>query len=122
MTIMDRRADIAILKAMGCPEEGILRIFALQGLLIGLSGVALGLGAGILIAVHVDGIQRAVEGVLGFDVLPENVYQLPGLVYAVEPLQLAGIALISLILSIGSTLTPSLQAARLDPAEALRGD
>ena len=120
MMIMEKSRDIAILKAMGCDDDGILRVFALEGILIGLVGLVLGLGMGLVITWNLAWIQLVVERTLGLDLLPANVYQLEGLPYDVVPVQLVIIAVIAMVLAIGSTLLPSWQAARLDPAEALR--
>ncbi|MEE8557608.1 MAG: lipoprotein-releasing ABC transporter permease subunit [Myxococcota bacterium] len=120
MMIMDRSRDIAILKAMGCEDDAILRIFAIGGGLIGVIGLVLGLGMGLVITSNLDTIQLIVERTLGFDVLPGDVYQLQNLPFDVVPFQLALISLIAMTLSLGATLLPSWQAARLDPAEALR--
>ncbi len=118
--IMEKSRDIAILKTMGCDEEAVLRVFAIQGFLIGVVGLAAGLTMGLLITQNLDVIQATVERVAGFDVLPANVYQLEDLPYDIVPWQLASIATIALVLSIGATLLPSWQASKLDPAEALR--
>jgi lipoprotein-releasing system permease protein len=120
MMIMEKSQDIAILKTMGCADDGILRVFAIEGFLIGIVGLALGIGMGLVITWNLDVIQSVVERTFGFDVLPANVYQLQRLPHAVEPLQLGLISLIAMVLSIGATLLPSWQASRLDPAEALR--
>ena len=120
MMIMEKSRDIAILKAMGCDDEGVLRVFATQGFLIGIAGVGLGLGTGLVITWNLDRIQSVVERIVGFDVLPANVYQLQQLPYHIVPMELALVALIAMVLSIGATLLPCWQAARLDPAEALR--
>jgi lipoprotein-releasing system permease protein len=120
MMIMEKSRDIAILKTMGCTDDGILRVFAIQGVLIGVAGLALGLFMGLIITWNLDVIQATVERVLGFDVLPANVYQLQHLPYDIVPLHLLLISTIALVLSIGAVLLPSWQAARLDPAEALR--
>ncbi len=120
MMIMEKSRDIAILKAMGCEDEGVLRVFAIQGFLIGIAGVGLGLGTGLVISWNLDRIQNLVERIVGFDVLPANVYQLQQLPYHIVPMELALVALIAMVLSIGATLLPCWQAARLDPAEALR--
>ncbi len=120
MMIMERSRDIAILKAMGCEDDAILRIFAIGGGLIGIAGLALGLAMGLVITWNLDTVQTVVERGLGFDVLPADVYQLQQLPFDVVPGQLSLIALIAMTLSIGATLLPSWQAARLDPAEALR--
>jgi lipoprotein-releasing system permease protein len=120
MMIMEKSQDIAILKTMGCADDGILRVFAIEGFLIGIVGLALGIGMGLVITWNLDVIQSGVERTFGFDVLPANVYQLQRLPHAVEPLQLGLISMIAMVLSIGATLLPSWQASRLDPAEALR--
>ncbi|HTO08185.1 MAG TPA: lipoprotein-releasing ABC transporter permease subunit [Myxococcota bacterium] len=120
MMIMEKSQDIAILKTMGCPDDGILRMFAIEGFLIGVVGLLVGIGMGLVITWNLDVIQSGVERTFGFDVLPANVYQLQRLPHSVEPVQLALISLIAMVLSIGATLLPSWQASRLDPAEALR--
>jgi lipoprotein-releasing system permease protein len=120
MMIMEKSRDIAILKAMGCDDEGVLRIFAIEGVLIGVAGLGSGLAMGLLLTWNLDLIQSVVEMMTGYDPLPPNVYQLRQLPYAIDPGQIALISLIAMVLSIGATLLPSWQAARLDPAEALR--
>lgn len=120
MMIMEKARDIAILKTMGCDDAGVLRVFAIQGVLIGVTGLALGLGMGLVITWNLDVIQGAVEGLLGIDVLPVNVYQSQSLPYDIVLFHLAMISGIALVLSIGATLLPSWQASRIDPAEALR--
>lgn len=120
MMIMEKSRDIAILKAMGCEDEGILRVFAIGGFLIGIAGLGLGLGMGLVITWNLDIIQSVVERSLGFDVLPPSVYQLESLPFWIDGKQVAMIALIAMVLSIGATLLPAWQASRLDPAEALR--
>jgi len=120
MMIMEKSRDIAILKAMGCDDDGVLRIFAIEGVLIGVAGLGLGLAMGLLLTWNLDLIQGVVEAVTGYDPLPPNVYQLRQLPYAIDPVQVALISVIAMVLSIGATLLPSWQAARLDPAEALR--
>jgi lipoprotein-releasing system permease protein len=120
MMIMERSRDIAILKAMGCEDDAILRIFAIGGGLIGVAGLGLGLAMGLVITWNLGTVQAVVEKTLGFDVLPADVYQLQQLPFDVVPGQLLLVALIAMVLSVGATLLPSWQAARLDPAEALR--
>ena len=58
MMIMEKSQDIAILKTMGCPDEGILRVFAIEGFLIGVAGLALGIGMGLVITWNLDVIQN----------------------------------------------------------------
>ena len=120
MMIMEKSRDIAILKAMGCPDQGIQRVFAIEGFLIGIAGMGLGLAMALVIIWNLERIQAVVERSVGFDVLPANVYQLQTLPYQIVPGELALIAAVAMVLAIGATLLPCWQAARLDPAEALR--
>ena len=120
MMIMEKSSDIAILKAMGAEDAMIERIFALEGTLIGLVGTALGVGAGIAVTGQLSWIQQKIEALTGIDTLPASVYQFSELPSQVDPVQVAGVAAIAMILSLGATLLPSRQGARIDPAAGLR--
>ena len=120
MMIMEKSGDIAILKAMGAEEGSIERIFALEGALIGLSGTLIGVVTGICITARIAWIQSAIEGLIGIDTLPASVYQFSTLPAEFDAGQIALAAAISLVMSLGATLLPSRQAARLDPMESLR--
>jgi lipoprotein-releasing system permease protein len=120
MMIMEKASDIAILKAMGAEDAAIERIFAIEGTLLGLAGTAIGVVAGIVVTTQLPWIQQQVEAVTGIDTLPASVYQFSTLPWRIEPVQVAVVAAIAMVLSLGATLLPSRQGARLDPAEALR--
>ena len=120
MMIMEKSSDIAILKAMGAEDSMIERIFALEGILIGLAGTILGVGAGIAVTGQLSWIQTVIERLTGIDTLPASVYQFSELPSKVDPVQVAGVAVIAMILSLGATLLPSRQGARIDPAAGLR--
>lgn len=120
MMIMEKSSDIAILKAMGAEDAMIERIFALEGILIGLSGTSLGVAAGIAVTGQLSWIQEIIEGLTGIDTLPASVYQFSELPSDVDPIQVVGVAVIAMVLSLGATLLPSRQGARIDPAAGLR--
>ena len=120
MMIMEKSSDIAILKAMGAEDAMIERIFALEGTLIGLVGTALGVVAGIAVTGQLSWIQDMIEQVTGIDTLPASVYQFSELPSQVDPVQVAGVAAIAMVLSLGATLLPSRQGASIDPAAGLR--
>ncbi len=120
MMIMEKSSDIAILKAMGAEDSMIERIFALEGILIGLLGTAIGVGAGIAVTGQLTWIQEKIESLTGIDTLPASVYQFSELPSKVDPAQVVGVAAIAMVLSLGATLLPSRQGARIDPAEGLR--
>jgi lipoprotein-releasing system permease protein len=120
MMIMEKSSDIAILKAMGAEDAMIERIFALEGTLIGLAGTLLGVVAGIAVTGQLSWIQEVIEEVTGIDTLPASVYQFSELPSDVDPVQVVGVAAIAMVLSLGATLLPSRQGARIDPAAGLR--
>ncbi len=120
MMIMEKSSDIAILKAMGAEDAMIERIFAMEGILIGLVGTALGVGAGIAVTGQLSWIQEVIERLTGIDTLPASVYQFSELPSQVDPVQVVGVAVIAMVLSLGATLLPSRQGARIDPAVGLR--
>ncbi|MEE8166119.1 MAG: FtsX-like permease family protein, partial [Myxococcota bacterium] len=120
MMIMEKSSDIAILKAMGAEDAMIERIFAMEGILIGLVGTALGVGAGIAVTGQLSWIQQVIERLTGIDTLPASVYQFSELPSQVDPVQVVGVAVIAMVLSLGATLLPSRQGARIDPAAGLR--
>jgi lipoprotein-releasing system permease protein len=120
MMIMEKSGDIAILKAMGAADAMIERVFAIEGTLIGLLGTLLGIVAGIAVTTQLSWIQDRIEEITGIDTLPASVYQFSTFPWQFDLLQIAGVAVIAMVLSLGATLLPSRQGARLDPAEALR--
>jgi lipoprotein-releasing system permease protein len=120
MMIMEKSSDIAILKAMGAEDSLIERIFALEGTLIGLLGTVLGVVAGIAVTHRLTWIQEQIEVITGIDTLPASVYQFSTLPSRVDPVQVGIVVTIAMVLSLGATLLPSRQGARLDPAEGLR--
>jgi lipoprotein-releasing system permease protein len=120
MMIMEKSSDIAILKAMGAEDAFIERIFALEGTLIGLLGTALGVIAGLAVTHRLTWIQDQIEVLTGIDALPASVYQFSSLPSRVDPVQVAIVVGIAMVLSLGATLLPSRQGARIDPAEGLR--
>jgi lipoprotein-releasing system permease protein len=120
MMIMEKSSDIAILKAMGASDAAVERIFAIEGTLIGLVGTGLGVVAGIAVTTQLAWVQEQIEAITGIDTLPAAVYQFSTLPWEIDVGQIAIVVAIAMVLSLGATLLPSRQGARLDPAEALR--
>jgi lipoprotein-releasing system permease protein len=120
MMIMEKSADIAILKAMGATDTAVERIFAIEGTLIGLLGTALGVVAGIAVTTQLGWVQEQIEAITGIDTLPASIYQFSTLPWAIDPGQIGIVVAIAMVLALGATLLPSRHGARLDPADALR--
>jgi lipoprotein-releasing system permease protein len=107
---------------MGARDESIELIFAIEGTLIGLGGVGVGVLSGMAVSTQLAWIQTRIEQITGVDTLPSSVYQISTLPSEVDPLQVFGVVTIALVLALGATLLPSRHGSRLDPVERLRDD
>jgi lipoprotein-releasing system permease protein len=122
MVVMEKNRDIAVLKSMGATSRSIMKIFVYQGLIIGIIGTLLGTIAGLAIAYNLEGLSLFIEKLLGFKILPGDVYYLSTLPSQVNYGDVALIILGTLLISLLATIYPSWRASRLEPAEALRYD
>ncbi|HSB06983.1 MAG TPA: lipoprotein-releasing ABC transporter permease subunit [Thermodesulfobacteriota bacterium] len=120
MVVMEKNKDIAILKSMGASSKGILKIFMIEGLVIGIVGTTLGALLGLLAAFNLEKITGFVENLFGFKILASDVYYIDKLPSQVNPLDVWMITVTSILISLLATLYPSWRASKLDPAEALR--
>ncbi len=111
MVVMEKNKDIAILKSMGATSSSIMRIFIYEGLVIGLAGTLLGVLGGLGLC--------AILSRYEFIKLPE-VYPISTLPVLVLPSDVILIALSATVITLLATLYPSWQAAKVDPAVALR--
>ena len=112
MVVMEKNKDIAILKSMGATAKSVTRIFIFQGLIIGVVGTILGLIGGYGICILLAKYQ--------FISLPSDVYYISRLPVKMNGIDFVLVALSAIGISFLATLYPSWQAAKLDPAEALR--
>jgi lipoprotein-releasing system permease protein len=118
MVVTDKKADIAILRTLGASPRTIMGIFMVQGTVIGLIGTLIGVILGVIAALTISDIVAWFERITGEHLLQEYfVNYLPS---QLEISDVLIITLISLAISFVATLYPALQAARTQPAEALR--
>jgi lipoprotein-releasing system permease protein len=111
MVVLDKRKEIAVLKAMGASNSALLRAFLYQGAIIGIIGTAIGLGLGVLLC-----------KVLLVHALPldPKVYFISHLPVQVRPMQFVMVGVFAILVCLAATVWPALHAARLRPAEAFR--
>jgi lipoprotein-releasing system permease protein len=120
MAVTDKRADIAIMRTFGASPSSIMKIFIVQGALIGIIGTALGALFGILIALNIDTIIPFIEGLFNVQFLAKDVYYISDLPSDLIWSDVVTIVSVSFLLSLLATLYPSFKASRINPAEALR--
>jgi lipoprotein-releasing system permease protein len=120
MVVNDKRTDIAILRTLGLSPRGVIAVFMTQGVLIGWIGAAAGVALGLTLACNVDVIVPFLEQLFGFHFMDPDVYYISGLPSEVHPGDVARIGVAALVLTFVATVYPALQAARTQPAEALR--
>ncbi len=120
MVVMEKTADIAILKTMGAYSRTIMGIFMLDGLVIGISGTILGTIGGLLLGWNIQAVAASLEHLFGITVFPPDVYYLDKIPYQMRVEDVILINLITIAISFIATIFPSWHASRLDPAEALR--
>lgn len=120
MTVTDKQPDIAILRTLGSSPHSIMKIFVIQGSLIGMFGTMVGVVLGVLVALNIGTIVPFFEQLAGAQVLSKDIYQfsaLPSDMHWEDVFVISGIAV---LLSFLATIYPSFAASRVKPAEALR--
>jgi lipoprotein-releasing system permease protein len=120
MAVTDKRADIAIMRTFGASPQSIMKIFMIQGALIGVIGTVLGAFFGILIALNISTIIPFIENLFNVQFLDKDVYYISDLPSDLIWSDVITIVIVSFVLSLLATLYPSYKASRINPAEALR--
>jgi len=120
MTVTDKQADIAILRTLGAAPGSIMAIFIVQGALIGLIGLGVGVVGGVALALNIETVVPFIERVFGIQFLAKDVYYISDLPSDLQWSDVGIITIVSFLLTLVATLYPSWRASRTNPAEALR--
>jgi len=112
LLVMEKTRDIAILKTMGTSAGVVMRIFMLQGLIIGIVGTATGAIGGIALCWVLD-TYKLIH-------IPQDIYQVSYVPFVILPWDFVAVVATSITIAFLATIYPSRQAARLDPVQALR--
>jgi lipoprotein-releasing system permease protein len=112
MVVIEKTRDIAILKSMGATRSSIMKIFMIEGAVIGLVGTLLGLLGGYTLC--------KLLATYKFIELPSDVYYISTLPVQMNPFDVALIALAAIVITLAASVYPAWQASRFDPAEAIR--
>jgi lipoprotein-releasing system permease protein len=113
MLVLEKRKEIAVLKALGVPDGGIVKIFLAEGLQIGLAGGLLGLFSGIAWCLFIEKVGIKLDA---------QVYYIPALPVRIEPLQTAISVVIAILATYLASVYPALKAAQVQPVEGLKSE
>ena len=120
MVVTDKTSDIAVLRTLGMGPGDVVRVFFIQGAIIGWLGVFLGAAAGVLLALNVPVIVPFLEQTFGFQIMPGDVYYVSSIPSVLEAEDVITISLAAFVLTSLATLYPARRAAHVNPAMALR--
>jgi lipoprotein-releasing system permease protein len=113
LMVLDKTKEIAILKSMGASRSGIMRVFVLQGLVVGVVGTLLGLAGGVVVCQLIEQIN------FGLD---PAVYKISSLTVDMRLMEFIVVGVVAVLISFVATLYPSWRAGRLSPVDGLRYD
>ena len=119
-SIYQKTREIGLLKAIGCTDHSVMRIFILQGLLVGVIGSISGTILGYLVIYFRQNILNIASAISGQELFPKKFYFFDQLPAQIIPSDVAIIVICSIPLCTIGALLPALRAARLQPSEALR--
>jgi lipoprotein-releasing system permease protein len=121
MLVKNKSRDIAVLRTIGTPRSGVLRIFFMSGAMIGVLGTVVGLILGILFCLNIDAIQAIIETVTGVELFPPEVYGLSGgIPVKIVWSEVFGVAFWGFLITTLATFFPAWSASKIDPVDALR--
>ncbi|WP_029407504.1 lipoprotein-releasing ABC transporter permease subunit [Thiomicrorhabdus sp. Milos-T2] len=120
MVVTDKQSDIAVLRTIGATPMSIQLIFIIQGLIIGMLGVILGLIGGLSLALNIDVIVPFIEQLLGFKFFPPDIYYISSVPSKLVWSDVWYITSLAFLLTLLATLYPARKASKVNPAEALR--
>ena len=113
MLVLEKRKEIAVLKALGVPDGGIVKIFLIEGLQIGTVGGVLGLFAGLAWCLFIEKV--------GIKLDP-SVYYIPALPVKIEPFQTALSVVIAILVTFLASIYPALKASQVEPVDGLKAE
>jgi lipoprotein-releasing system permease protein len=112
MMVMEKTRDIAILKTMGSSNKSIKKIFLFKGMIIGIIGTLLGTGIGLILCQLLKKYR--------FIKLDPKIYPFTTLPVNIEIIDIAVIAVSTLVICFIASIYPAYKASRLKPVEGIR--
>ena len=120
MSVMSRIKDIGILRSVGAKTKSILQIFIFQGMTIGISGIILGLTAGVSLALSLDRVVELISKMIGRNLIPKDIYYFDRIPVNINISDLTLIIFSALVIILAASIYPAYYASRIIPSEAVR--
>ena len=120
MVVTDKQADIAVLRTLGASPNSIMKIFIIQGMVIGITGTTLGVIGGVWLAGNIDAIVSSAESLFQVKLMSPDVYYISELPSDLHWRDVTLTAVVAFLFTVLATIYPAWRAAQVQPAEALR--
>jgi lipoprotein-releasing system permease protein len=120
MVVMEKHRDIAILRAMGANARSIMKIFILEGFIVGTLGTAMGTALGVTLAHYADALIKGLERQFQIKIFDQAVYGMEHFPSEVVVSDVIAVVVVAMTISLSATIYPAWRASRMDPAETLR--
>jgi len=120
MVVMEKNRDIAILRAMGANSRSIMKIFVMEGFIIGTLGTGIGTALGVLLAHYADTAIKFLERTFGIRIFDQSVYGMEHFPSEIVVNDVVVVMIMAMTICLLATVYPAWRASRMDPTEALR--
>ena len=120
MLVQDKQSDIAILRTLGLSPASVMQVFMIQGMVIGLLGITIGVIGGVLLSLNLSYIVKFIESITGSELMPSDVYYISGVPSHIVGSDVVTISIVAFFMCLIATIYPAWRASRTDPASALR--
>ncbi|MFA5362622.1 MAG: FtsX-like permease family protein [Candidatus Omnitrophota bacterium] len=120
MSVMSKVKDIGILRAVGAKAKSVMMVFIFQGLMIGVTGIILGLLGGISLAMSLNKIIDLISRLIGRSLIPKDIYYFDRIPTNFNAADIGLIVFCALVISLLASMYPAYYASRINPCEAIR--
>ena len=119
LLVLNKQKDIAILLSLGMSRRSIQYIFFIQGLIIGIIGISLGVLLGLVLSININDIVIALEKIFDISFISPEIYHLSKVPYIISVNDIFSITSISFVMVLLSSIYPASKASKIIPAESL---